>query len=389
MLSVIVPMYNVRDYCVTTLKSLAANARHDFEFIVIDDCSTDGTDRILQREITKVPGGVLYRTPHNSGISATRNAGLRLARGRYVAFLDGDDWFAPGYLTKLVDAIEQLGVDFVRTDHIRVVGRKREVVRAPQGTRGVPLSPIDSIMPVNVSTMVDYPLVWAGIFNREALAARDLLFFDETLRTAEDRMWTWRLHLYTDSYATVDLAGIFYRRDVTTSLTRIPDERQLDFIPCFDRVAREVAAHPWGEAIMPKVIRTYCAMMAIHLDRAEMYEDDVRELLKSRSARALDELPQELLERTLLEMGERRSALIDSVRERVPAHAAARPEAPAVSLPRSPAAVRTPATDHHATIQHPAADDVNYARRPARQGVTGIPSQPGRRFVPRSARIPA
>ncbi|GGP68875.1 glycosyltransferase family 2 protein [Streptomyces calvus] len=314
-LSVIVPMYNVRDYCATTLKSLAFNARSDFEFIVIDDCSTDGTAEILQREIRKVPGAVLYRTPQNSGISATRNAGLRLATGKYIAFLDGDDWFAPGYLGRLVDAIEQLGCHFVRTDHIRVVGKKREVVRSPQAVRNTPLRPIESIMPVNASTMVDYPLVWAGIFDREVLAARDLLFFDEKLRTAEDRMWTWRLHLHTDSYAAVDLAGIFYRRDVSTSLTRIPDERQLDFIPCFDRVAQEVAAHPWGRHIMPKVIRTYCAMMAIHLDRADTYEEDVRALLKSRIAGALERLPQQLLERTLDEMGAKRAKLINSVRD--------------------------------------------------------------------------
>nr|WP_306318260.1 MULTISPECIES: glycosyltransferase family 2 protein [unclassified Streptomyces] len=314
-LSVIVPMYNVRDYCVTTLKSLAFNARQDFEFIVVDDCSTDGTWELLQREIRKVPGGVLYRNPQNSGISTTRNTGLRLAKGQYVAFLDGDDWFAPGYLARLVAAIDHFGCHFVRTDHVRVVGKKREVVRSPQAVRNTLLSPIDSIMPVDASTMVDYPLVWAGIFNREVLASRDLLFFDETLRTAEDRMWTWRLHLNTDTYVAVDLAGIFYRRDVTTSLTRIPDERQLDFIPCFDRVVQEVAAHPWGQQIMPKVIRTYCAMMAIHLDRADTYEDDVRALLKGRTAHALHRLPQALLEQTLEDMGERRAQLINAVRD--------------------------------------------------------------------------
>jgi glycosyltransferase involved in cell wall biosynthesis len=329
MLSVIVPMYNVRDYCTTTLKSLTFNARHDFEFIVVDDCSTDGTFEILQREIRKVPGGVLYQNPQNSGISSTRNAGLRMARGKYVAFLDGDDWFAPGYLNQLVGAIEQLGCDFVRTDHVRVVGKKREVVRSPQAVRNTLLAPIKSIMPVDASTMVDYPLVWAGIFNRELLARRGLLFFDEKLRTAEDRMWTWRLHLYAQSYAAVDLAGIFYRRDVSTSLTRIPDERQLDFMPCFDQVAQEVAAHPWGRHIMPKVIRTYCAMMAIHLDRADTYEDDVRALLKSRVAQALDRLPQRLLEQTLEEMGERRAGLINSVRDAAPA---ARPEGADVRL---------------------------------------------------------
>src|SRR3954451_7529781 len=148
-------MYNVREYCITALKSLALNARADFEFIVVDDCSTDGTFELLQREIRKVPGGVLYQNPQNSGISFTRNTGLRMARGKYVAFLDGDDWFAPGYLSRLVAAIEHFRCDFVRTDHVRVVGRKREIVRSPQAVRNTLLAPIQSIMPANASTMVD------------------------------------------------------------------------------------------------------------------------------------------------------------------------------------------------------------------------------------------
>ncbi|MFS0696672.1 glycosyltransferase family 2 protein [Streptomyces nitrosporeus] len=305
-LSVIVPMCNVRDYCRATLKSLALNARSDFEFIVVDDRSTDGTFEILRDMIPSVPGALLLRNSENKGISATRNVGLAAARGTYVTFLDGDDWFAPGYLAKLVDSITAAGVDFVRTGHVRVYGKKREVVRAPVSPRAVPLDPASFVLPVDASSMVDYPLVWAGVYDRERLLALDSLFFDQSLRTAEDRHWMWRLHLRTRTFAVTDLHGIFYRRDVAGSLTKIPDERQLDFIKCYEKVFQEVAVHERGYDLSFKVMRTLCAMIVVHLDRADTYDEFTRGLLMERSARALHNSPQDVLEETLRGMDARR-----------------------------------------------------------------------------------
>lgn len=80
-LSVIVAMCDVRDYCRTALKSLALNAREDFEFIVVDDGSIDGTSEILREMVPGIPGAVLIRNERNLGISATRNIGLSAAAG--------------------------------------------------------------------------------------------------------------------------------------------------------------------------------------------------------------------------------------------------------------------------------------------------------------------
>ncbi|WP_344841312.1 glycosyltransferase [Nonomuraea dietziae] len=93
---------------------------------------------------------------------------LKLASGTYVTFMDGDDWLAPGYLSGLVAAIDGLGCDFVRTDHVQVEGRKRVVHRAPEARRGLVLNPRETILPADVRTMVDYPYAWAGIYRRHA-----------------------------------------------------------------------------------------------------------------------------------------------------------------------------------------------------------------------------
>ena len=54
------------------------------------------------------------------------------AHGTYIVWLDSDDWIGSGYLSQLVRVIERLGCDFVRTDHVRVLGRRRTIIRSPE-----------------------------------------------------------------------------------------------------------------------------------------------------------------------------------------------------------------------------------------------------------------
>ncbi|PJE95688.1 glycosyl transferase [Streptomyces carminius] len=308
-LSVIVPFHNVQDYAPDTLRSLAANARPGTEFILVDDCSTDATGEILERAAAGLPRARLLRHEENRGISAARNTGIDAAEGDYLTFLDGDDWYAPGYLDELVGAAEELGCDFVRTDHVRSTGRARSVKRAPARRRDAVLDPRDAVAPPEMETMVDYPFVWAGIYRRALFDPGEGagLRFTEHLRTAEDRVFTWQLHLRARTFAAVGLLGVFYRRGVANSLTQIRDARQLDFIPAHDLILAEVAADRDAERFLPKIVRTYCAMIAFHAAGAHRYESAAARRLRHESAAALRRMPREVLERTLTAMDHERA----------------------------------------------------------------------------------
>src|SRR5690606_20927922 len=167
-LSVIVPFHNVRPHAPDTLRSLRLNARPDFEFLLVDDHSQDGTQDILERaagELSAVAQVRHLRHDGNRGVSAARNTGLDAARGEYLVFLDGGDWLAPGHLSRLVAVAEGLGCDFVRTDQIQVTDRARTVRRVPVGLRGEVLNPRDAILPADRTTSVDYVSVWAGVYH--------------------------------------------------------------------------------------------------------------------------------------------------------------------------------------------------------------------------------
>jgi glycosyltransferase involved in cell wall biosynthesis len=314
-LSVIVPFYNVQTYAPDTLRSLRANAREDFEFILVDDHATDGTPEILERAERELPGAVYIRHEQNGGLATARNTGLDAATGEYITFLDGDDWLAPGYYEQLLAAMEDLGCDFVRTDHVQCTGRKRSVTRVPHGLRNQVMNPRDVILPADRSTSVDYAFAWAGMYHRR-LADEGLLHFTHGLRTAEDRPWIWRLHREARSFAVLGLHGVFYRRGVSSSLTQIGDVRQLDFIRAFDQVIEETARDRDADTLLPKAVRTYCAIISHHLGNIERFEPQVARKLRSMSAAAMKRMPQDVLKDALDSMDYERAARLRRVKRR-------------------------------------------------------------------------
>lgn len=177
------------------------------------------------------------------------------------------------------------------------------------------MDPRDAILPAGRTTSVDYPYAWAGLYHRRLLD-RGLLHFTDGLRTAEDRPWIWRLHREADSFAVLGLLGIFYRRGVASSLTQIGDVRQLDFIRSFDQVVRETAADRDAQALLPKAVRTYCAIISHHMSSMERYEPSVARALKSMSAGALKRMPQDVLDDALDSMDLQRATLLRRLRRR-------------------------------------------------------------------------
>lgn len=114
--SVLIPAYNVADYLDQAVAS-ALSQGVDVEVIVVDDCSTDdGATAAAIGRLEADPRVRGFRLPVNGGPSAARNKALEEARGEWVAFLDADDWFAPGRLAYLLEVARDSGADAVTDD---------------------------------------------------------------------------------------------------------------------------------------------------------------------------------------------------------------------------------------------------------------------------------
>ena len=100
MVSIIVPVYNTEPYLVRCLDSLLAQSCDLYEIICIDDGSTDGSLKILQKYAAKHKN-IRLITQSNSGVSSARNAGIEAAKGKYVMFVDSDDFVEPDMIETL------------------------------------------------------------------------------------------------------------------------------------------------------------------------------------------------------------------------------------------------------------------------------------------------
>lgn len=129
MVSIIIPVYNVEQYIAACLESVASQTYTDYEVILVDDCGSDGSMRIVHfNDHVDVNKCRIVRHERNSGLSAARNTGTAVAKGKYVFYLDSDDTITPDCLETLVAEAERTEAEMVVGD-IRVTGDDRWIPR--------------------------------------------------------------------------------------------------------------------------------------------------------------------------------------------------------------------------------------------------------------------
>ena len=117
-ISVIIPMYNAEKFIRQCLISVLASKFGDYEVIVVDDCSTDNSVAEVEKLSPYFDGRLkILHTEANSGNAVIpRNVGIRHTAGKYVAFVDADDFILPNALGELFDAAENFQADVVHTE---------------------------------------------------------------------------------------------------------------------------------------------------------------------------------------------------------------------------------------------------------------------------------
>lgn len=101
LLSIIIPVYNVEKYLEKCLSSVICPEAEDYEIIAVNDGSTDSSPEILRRISAEHPGLIRVISTENSGLGSARNTGIAAASGKFLAFIDSDDYFSPGAVEEL------------------------------------------------------------------------------------------------------------------------------------------------------------------------------------------------------------------------------------------------------------------------------------------------
>ncbi len=120
-ISVIIPVYNAEAYLSRCLESLIMQSFTDWEALLVDDGSTDGSLAILQK-FSEADLRFKVISQQNSGQSVARNKALSLAQGRYVSFVDADDWIERTFLQRLYESLEESRADIAFASIVKTKG---------------------------------------------------------------------------------------------------------------------------------------------------------------------------------------------------------------------------------------------------------------------------
>lgn len=123
MVSIVVPIYNAEQYLRRCVDSILNQEYTDFELLLVNDGSTDASGDICEEYGDRDPRVIVIQK-ENTGVSDSRNRALDRARGKYLQFLDSDDWITPDATRLFVRAAEEYGCDMVISDFYRVVGER-------------------------------------------------------------------------------------------------------------------------------------------------------------------------------------------------------------------------------------------------------------------------
>jgi len=130
LVSIIVPVYNTKDYLVRCLDSLKAQTIASIEFIIVDDGSTDGSESICD-SFTSQDSRFIVIHQSNSGQASARNRALSEANGKYVMFVDSDDWVADDFCETAVTQAESHNADIVVFRYNRVLPNGEVIIEGP------------------------------------------------------------------------------------------------------------------------------------------------------------------------------------------------------------------------------------------------------------------
>lgn len=220
MVSVIIPTYNRPDSLKTAIESVQAQTFRDFEIVVVSDCGSNELETMIKGMNTR-QNMTYVRHGMNRGLGASRNTGIGAARGKYIAYLDDDDFFYPDHLETLVEYLERTGEKVAYTDAHRIWQRKVDGIYQ-EFKRDAPYTEDFKYHVILIHNMVP---VLCFLHAKECI--REVGDFDETLSTHEDwDLWI-RMSRKYSMHRIPKFTSAFTHRDDGTSMS---SRRRMNFV---------------------------------------------------------------------------------------------------------------------------------------------------------------
>ena len=278
--SIIIPCYKVEQFLSQCINSVLAQTDKDFEIILVDDGSPDRSGEICDEYAEKDKRiKVIHKS--NGGASDARNAGLDVAQGEYVMFLDSDDWWDDKDALRKIDAsIIESGSD------ITIIGMKKYFSQEGRyGDVRIPLKCYkerSALSPTQVlqqymHSNIFVACAWDKVVRRSLIEKDHQRFVKHQL--GEDIEWCCKLLLKNPKIEVLEEAFYVYRQQVATSLTANVSIKNITCIlDVICRYAKQDAPEPLLHFIANQYVLLITNFMRLSKEDQRPLEDDVRKL---------------------------------------------------------------------------------------------------------------
>lgn len=219
--SIIVPIYNVEKYLNRCIESLLNQTLENIQIILVNDGSTDNSGKIAKEYAKKNPDKIIYLEKENGGLSDARNYGIPYATGKYIAFLDSDDYIEKNAYKEMYNKACEDNYDYVECNFIWEYPNKKK---------------IDKILNYNnkKEMLTNVRVVaWNKLIKRE-IVEKNKLEFPKGLRY-EDVEFTYKLIPYLNTMAYIDKEFVHYIQR-NNSIANVQNEKTAEIFKIIDNV---------------------------------------------------------------------------------------------------------------------------------------------------------
>ena len=234
MISVCFSVYNTGKYLPKAMDSMLAQTYSDYEIIIVDDGSTDGSGDICEQQAARKPGTRVYHKK-NGGLSSARNYAIDHARGQFIIFPDPDDWAEPDYLERLLAIRDSSGADLSVCGHFdHIDGRCRTWNKSAAPAVMNQEEALDRLM--RPDSFCGY--AWNKLYDLKTITENSLRF-DEELGMVQDLHFAVRYFRYVKTVAYDPVPLYHYDHDsggVTASYSPLT-ARKLSCFETYRRIA--------------------------------------------------------------------------------------------------------------------------------------------------------
>ena len=242
MITVVVPVYNMKNYLSKCIDSLLQQTISDYEIVIVDDGSTDGSSQLCDSEAKKSDKiRVVHKS--NGGLSSARNCGMDCAEGEYIIFPDPDDWVEPDYLEHLFSLMEKEKADLSICGFYRFSSKGEWPFKLPpESVMDVKTALHRLVLPSDFSGYA-----WNKLFSMKIIQEKGLRF-DEELKSLQDLHFCFRYFQFCERIAFDPVPLYHYNISTGVSTYNAPlTERKLTAFAAYEKIADLARTSPCPE----------------------------------------------------------------------------------------------------------------------------------------------